>query len=151
MLLRFGFLLAASASLFAQPGIPNGDFENGAPGTLPAPWFVPTAFQHYQVSWTSEGCQQGKGCVDLTPGPASGNNPGNIMQMFDAAPYRGKLVRYRAAVNVASGAHAGLWFRIDRPGGRMGFFDNMQARPITTAGRWEYFEIAGFVHADAQM
>jgi len=46
-LLRFGFLLAVSASLFAQPGIPNGDFENGAPGTLPAPWFVPAAFQHW--------------------------------------------------------------------------------------------------------
>jgi len=31
----------------------------------------------------------------------------------------------------------------------MGFFDNMMARPIMTQGDWQYFEIDGFVHAEA--
>ena len=39
--------------------------------------------------------------------------------------------------------------RVDRPGGTMGFFDNMMARPIMTQGDWQYFEIDGFVHAEA--
>jgi hypothetical protein len=32
----------------------------------------------------------------------------------------------------------------------MGFVDNMMARPIMTQGAWQYFEIDGVVHADAE-
>ena len=72
------------------------------------------------------------------------------MQTFDAAPYAGKLIRYRAAVNVEKGGHAGLWLRVDLPGGAMGFFDNMMSRPIVTNGAWQYFEIDGFVDRAAE-
>ena len=30
-----------------------------------------------------------------------------------------------------------MWLRVDRPGGVMGFFDNMMARPIMTQGAWQ--------------
>ena len=72
------------------------------------------------------------------------------MQMFDATPYRGKQIRYHAAVSVAAGGRAGLWLRVDRLGGTMGFFDNMMSRPIMTQGEWQYFEVNGFVHPDAE-
>ena len=130
--------LALGASLHAQ-GFANADFEKGTAGAVPEGWFVPTAFAAYQATWVAEGCQQGKGCAEIAPGPNAGATPGNLMQMFDAAAYRGKQIRYRAAVNVAPGARAGLWLRIDRPGGTMGFFDNMASRPIMTQGTWAIF------------
>lgn len=142
---RFVLLLAVSTGLFAQTGPVNPDFEKGSPGSVPDGWFV----TGYDSSWTTEGCLQGKACAQIVPKAYPGAPPGNLMQMFGAAPYRGKLIRYRAAVNVEKGGRAGLWLRVDRPGGVMGFFDNMQARPIMTAGTWQYFEIDGFVHADA--
>ncbi|MGD0776542.1 MAG: S41 family peptidase [Candidatus Solibacter sp.] len=143
-------LLALGAPLYAQSVFTNPDFEKGSPGAVPEGWFVPTAFAAWHAAWSGEACRQGKGCVDIAPGPDAGAAPGNLMQMFDAAPYRGKLVRYRAAVNVAAGARAAMWLRIDRPGGTMGFFDNMASRPIMTQGEWQYFDIDGFVHPDAE-
>jgi len=141
--------LALVASLHAQSGFANPDFEKGSPGTVPEGWFVPQEFQDYRAAWVGEGCVQGKGCAEIAPLPNAGTNSGNLMQMFDAAPYLGKLIRYRAAVNVAIGGHAGLWLRVDRPGGT-GFFDNMMSRPIMTYGNWRYFEIDGFVDRDAE-
>jgi hypothetical protein len=143
-------LLALAASLHAQGAFANPDFEKGSPGAVPESWLVPTAFAAYQATWASEGCKQGKGCSEIAPGPNAGAAPGNLMQIFDAAPYRGKQIRYRAAVSVAEGGRAGLWLRVDRPGGRMGFFDNMKSRPIMTQGEWQYFDINGFVHPDAE-
>jgi hypothetical protein len=142
-------LFLLPAAFWAQSGPLNAGFEQGSPGELPEKWFVPPAFQHYPAAWATEGCAQGKGCVEFHPGPDSGSHPGNLMQSFDAATFRGKLVRYRAAVKTSGGAYAGLWLRVDRPGGVMGFFDNMMARPIRTGGNWQYFEIDGFVHSDA--
>ena len=146
---RLVLLLAVSTGLSAQTGPVNPDFEKGSPGSVPDGWFVPAAFTGYDASWTTEGCHQGKACAQIVPKADPGAAPGNLMQMFDATPYRGKLIRYRAAVNVENGGRAGLWLRVDRPGGVMGFFDNMQNRPIVTAGSWQYFDIDGFVHADA--
>ena len=150
MWFRVMVLLALAAALDAQSVFTNPDFEKGSLGAVPEGWFVPSAFASWQAVWVGEGCRQGKGCAEIAPGPNAGANPGNLMQMFDAAPYRGKQIRYRAAVNVAAGGRAGLWLRVDRPGGTMGFFDNMMSRPIMTQGDWQYFEIDGFVHADAE-
>ncbi len=147
---RVMVLLAWTASLHAQGGFANPDFEKGSAGAAPEGWFVPPAFKDYQAVWVGEGCRQGKGCAEISPLPSAGAAPGNLMQMFDAKPYRGTQIRYRAAVNVAAGGHAGLWLRVDRPGGTVGFFDNMYSRPIVTRGTWQYFEIDGFVDRDAE-
>jgi hypothetical protein len=150
MWLRGIIMLAFVASLRAQSGFANPNFEKGSAGAVPEGWFVPPAFKDYAATWVTEGCRQGKGCAEIAPPPNAGLSPGNLMQTFDAAPYLGKQIRYRAAVNVAPGGRAGLWLRVDRPGGAMGFFDNMMSRPIMTQGTWQYFEIDGFVDRDAQ-
>jgi hypothetical protein len=124
-------------------------FAVGSHGSAAEGWFVPPGFEHYQVSWIDFPFAESRGCVVLKPGPCSGANPGNVMQTLDATPLRDKLVRYKAAVNTAPGATARLWLRVDRPGGQLGFFENMSARHIATDGTWDYFEIDGFVHADA--
>jgi C-terminal processing protease CtpA/Prc len=69
--------------------------------------------------------------------------------VLDAGAYRGKLIRYRAAVRVTEGGRAGLWLRVDRPNQTMGFFDNMSARPIVMLQDWQDFDINGFVDDDA--
>jgi hypothetical protein len=79
------------------------------------------------------------------------------MQKVDAAPYRGKRVRFRAAVrtqieNEQGTAH--LWLRVDLPQekGRPGsaFFDNMFNRPIDNKN-WDHYEIIGDVAENAEV
>lgn len=78
---------------------------------------------------------------------------GNLMCNFRALPYRGKKLRFRAMVRFAGvGAESTthMWMRIDRANNAgMGFFDNMQNRPIT-ANAWRPYEITGPVANDAE-
>lgn len=144
-----------SVAPFAQAQAPapqNLDFEQGELGQLPPGWFCPTA--GYKAELTDQKPKQGQQCVHLfrqkdaqQPAPF-----GNLMQSVDATPYRGKTVRFRAAVRVIGEQptdRAQLWLRIDRPNRQMGFFDNMDDRPIENA-TWQYYEIVGDVADDAE-
>ena len=74
------------------------------------------------------------------------------MQSFDATPYRGRRIRFRAAVRAdvaGAGNRAQLWLRVDRKGANTGFFDNMQDRPIVEAS-WRDYQIVGDVAEDAE-
>jgi hypothetical protein len=78
----------------------------------------------------------------------SGPGPGGALtQTFDAAPWRGQAVRLRATIRVEGGGAAKLILRVDRPGGELGFFDNMGDRPIH-AGEWATYSIEGEVAPD---
>lgn len=144
----------AALSLFAAPNPApvNLDFESGSEGEVPPGWFSPTTQFGYTAALTTDRPQQGKQSVKLTGAPAPDARMafGNVMQHVDAAAYRGKRVRLRGAVRVEGvGASAGLWLRVDRAQKQMGFFDNMQDRPIRSSA-WAYYEIAGDVAADAE-
>lgn len=140
-------LVAAASTLTGQTvGLANGGFEKGSPGAIPAAWQVTTG----SAAVVTDGCREGAACVQVMPGPGSdAAAPGILLQSVDAAAYRGKLVRFRAAVRVTNGGRAGLWLRVDRADRKVGFFDNMSARPILAQQDWQYFEINGFVDADA--
>jgi hypothetical protein len=61
-------------------------------------------------------------------------------------------VRLRAAVRAevdGDGSQAQLWMRVDLAGSGMGFFDNMNDRPIR-AGKWQTYEIVGEVAPTAE-
>lgn len=138
----------------------NGDMETlDAQGKL-AGWFVPKTLVDagYEIGPTAEGAFAGKRAarIDSRAVKPGGNLFGNLIQSIDATPWRGKHVRFRAAVAVPEGGGEGraqLWLRVDRApvGGapRMGFFDNMGDRPITSAA-WSSYEIVGDVAEDAQ-
>ena len=79
---------------------------------------------------------------------APSNAFGTITRCLDAAPYRGKPIKLRAAAKVAAG-QGQLWLRVDKQSGNMGFFDNMGDRPAVS-NQWNYYEIKGTVDADAQ-
>ncbi|HYG61285.1 MAG TPA: S41 family peptidase [Thermoanaerobaculia bacterium] len=157
----FPFLLwCLSAFLAAQPGEPprhaapvNLGFEQGDPGQTPPGWKVPEAAKAAGYTAAIDAGQAASGARSaLLSGPAvDPRSFGNLMQSVDAAPYRGQRVRYRAAVRIQSetGGWANLWLRIDRPGGALGFLDNMQERPITSA-EWASYEIVADVAPDAE-
>jgi hypothetical protein len=112
------------------------------PGLLlaQAEWTVPAEFRAAGYNR-----QNGDRGFALTgPGPR-----GAMTQTLDAAPYRGAAVRLRAAVRVEGGGAAQLLLRIDRASGELGFFDNMEDRPIRAAV-WTVYELTGEVAADAK-
>lgn len=81
--------------------------------------------------------------------PTGGPGFGSISQTLDAAPYRGLVVRFRAAVRTQETSdRVGLWMRVDRASGRGGFFDNMSDRSIRSED-WEFYDIVGRVAGDA--
>ncbi len=76
---------------------------------------------------------------------------GTVAQEIAAGALRGKQVRLRAWVRaeVTAGGRAQLGLRVDRAGGRPGFFDNMADRPIRDPA-WRLYEIKGEVAPDAE-
>src|SRR5690349_19594132 len=125
------------------PGIPanpqNLGFSAGEVGRVPPGWFVSTP--GYSARLTEEEQSPGKRAVEISFVEQQQAQFGNLMQTFDATAYRGKQVRFRAAVRVAGASPtdaAQLWFRVDRKPGVMGFFDNMGNRPIRSRD-WQYF------------
>jgi hypothetical protein len=142
-------LLSATSLCAGQTPPENLDFEHSRPGDVPPGWVVPTT--DYRVVVTEQNPAQGRFCAELASGDKQTSPFGNLMRTIDAEPYRGKRVRLRAAVRVeAEGVtdRAQLWFRVDRPDKRMGFFDNMSNRPIRE-GTWDHYEITGDVAPDA--
>ena len=74
-----------------------------------------------------------------------------MTQTFDATPYRGRFVCYRAAVRHIDKVHgdAHLWMRVDRAEARRGFFSSKADRPIKST-EWEQYQIVGYVAPDAK-
>jgi C-terminal processing protease CtpA/Prc len=141
----------ARSATVQQPA--NLDFEQGAVGQVPTGWHAPT-LATFAVELTEENPKSGKRAAlirSVAGATAASPEFGNLMQSFAAQPFRGRRVRFRAAVRMEAsepGARAQLWMRVDRGENRMGFFDNMDDRPITS-GEWRYYEIIGDVDEDA--
>jgi hypothetical protein len=144
----------------AETGLPtilqNDGLEDGESGQIPPGWFMPTNCTQdgYSLRTSDDQPLVGKHCAVVSRN--SREEPtsfGNMTQGISAEKYRGKRIRFRAAVRtelVDASNRAQLWFRVDRPNQQTGFFDNMGNRPIT-AKEWKHYEIVGDVAADAQM
>jgi len=76
---------------------------------------------------------------------------GTILQAVDPGGLRGRRVRLRARVRaeMKPSGKLQLGLRVDRPGGQLGFLDNMADRPIHTTD-WRTIEIQGDVAPDAE-
>ena len=142
----------------ALRGVANPDFEQGAVGQPPPGWFVPppVTAAGYSATLSSENPKSGRQCVLLAGGPnvkAGGNAFGNIMQALDATPYRGKRIHFHASLRLQAaspGDQARIWLRVDRAGGVMGLFDNMNDHPLMVSDKvWHDCDIVGDVEADA--
>ncbi len=81
----------------------------------------------------------------------AGMGAGVLTQGMEAKSLRGKDIKLIAAVRTkmkGAGQQAQLWLRVDREGGTIGFFDNMNDRPVR-AEEWRQYEILGKVDSDA--
>lgn len=100
---------------------------------------------------------QSSALIDSTQSSDAAQRPfANLMQTLNAEPFRGKRVRFRAAVRteeLKDDAAAQLWFRVDRESAsgqrETGAFDNMQDRPIKSPA-WQDYEIVLQVNDDAE-
>ncbi len=76
----------------------------------------------------------------------------HFTQKIDIQQYSGKKFKLEASVKVSSAqnvnTNARLWARIDKMGGGVGFFDNMQDNPIVDTN-WKTYTITGTVDANA--
>jgi hypothetical protein len=153
----FGAAVAQEPKPKAAPATPqapvNLGFEEGKLGKVPAGWFFPPicADDGYKLAISEEKPFAGKRCAVLSrTADTDAAAFGNILQSVDASGYRGKRVRFKAAVrtNLVGEAKTQLWFRVDRAGDQSGFFDNMGDRPIT-AKEWKHYEIVGDIADDA--
>ncbi|MCG8406557.1 MAG: S41 family peptidase [Phycisphaerales bacterium] len=145
-------LLGCTAALAAQDVALKFDFEDNEIGGVPDNWVVPEASAAgFNVKVAEGDAAEGEQYIQLHSELHPRRSPfGNVMQSEDAAPFRGKMIRFRAAVraDVFGYNSAQLWLRVDRPNKQMGFFDNMRDRPITS-NKWKYYEIVGLVDEDA--
>jgi hypothetical protein len=67
---------------------------------------------------------------------------GTLMQTFKAGEYCNQRLRYSALVKAEDVEEwAGLWMRVDGPGGRMLAFDNMQNRSLKGTTDWQRYEV----------
>lgn len=146
---------ALPGTLQGQSGLRNGDFAAGGKGAPPPGWVLPSICREagFELEIARAGPDGSKCAVLRRPAAAAAASAqfGNCTQVVDAAPFRGRRVRFRAAVRMRPEGEgkAQLWFRVDRTGGQMGFFDNMGDRPIQ-ADRWRHYEIVGDVADDAR-
>jgi len=149
----FVWVLLAVVCLTAGtlPAQINLDFKEGQLGDVPKAWVLATP-KGYSAKLTDQCSQPQSRCAVLRwEGQETPESFGNLLQAFDATPYRNKSVRFRASVRVDSppDTRAQLWFRVDRAKQQIGFFDNMANRPILSP-RWASYEIVGDIDPDAE-
>lgn len=121
---------AQDARADARSGDLEYRFEVGEPGDAAPQWMVPTP--GWAAALTADAAAEGEQSMVLEQHAATDAPFGNVMRVFDAAPYRGKRVRLSAKV-LAEGEPVGramMWLRADLNDGTMGAFDNMGDRPI---------------------
>jgi C-terminal processing protease CtpA/Prc len=124
---------------------------------------TPPSLTGYQpISWQHQGYGQGnpqspyhsqrthRPATTLTQA-ATGSRFGTLTKGLNATPYRGRLFRYVATVRNAqpNQAPGALWARVDLDKREMGFFDNMNDRPILR-GEWAEYTISGRIDQRAE-
>lgn len=149
---------ATSSFIYAQVEFPdeltNGGLEQWAGENRPIGWMFGSQ-KGGVLSRESEDVLEGERSarIDTTVSKQGRGDFSNLSMRLEGQPFRGKRVRFRAAVRIdeiTDGGRAQLWFRVDRESEKplAGAFDNMQDRPIT-GSQWDHYEIVLDVDEDA--
>lgn len=118
----------------------------------PKNWFhAGSQPKDYEMSVDRQIAHGGKASASLKCVAAHPSGFGTLMQTFKADTYRGQRVRLIGYVRADKVADwAGLWMRVDGPGGVVLAFDNMQDRAIKATSDWQPYDIVLDVPASAQ-
>lgn len=145
-------LIFVSGPAFAWQAPVNLDFEQGQAGQAPPGWTVPSDSTGFSAQVSSEKPEGGKASGVLAGAGGKPDAAGNLIQSVDAAPYRGKRIRFRAAVRAepeSPGGRSRIWIGLDRPGsGSGGRYD--VTSPIATPD-WKHYEVMAEVPEDTRM
>jgi hypothetical protein len=148
----FTLLLVALLQGQMQRTYENLDFSSGNIGEMPPGWNLgPLNTPEYAARIVAApSCNATSRCGELKS-VGIGTGRSFLFQNFDAAPYREKLIRFRAAVRteLAAGSHANLLVRVHRTDNSTSFYNDMSDRPITS-GTWAFYEIKGLTDKDAR-
>jgi hypothetical protein len=144
-----------SCTQIVSSGFVNLDFETGEAGETPKGWLAAATEDGFRAVLTTSQPHSGTYCAEIrwpTNQVSSKGEFANLMQSIDAGPYRNKRIEIRAAIRVSTNRPGGcgmMWFRVDRPDGRLGAFDNMHDRPVRSS-IWQNYTITADVAHDAQ-
>ena len=162
LLLALGAALSASHASaqrsFAGPVPSNPTFEAGRVGKAPPDWWL-SAQGSCSCKVIEGDAFQGNRAAFLDSSNSEFHEQSQLSQTIDARPWRGKRLKYCAAVkSVEVGGGVGspiwwLWCKVERPrdaDGKMqqGATDMGRPRPIKNSS-WEIYEIVLDVAADA--
>ncbi len=127
-----------SLEVLNEDGMPTGWFSNANTGT------------GYEAEIDRETQTDGAQSIHLFSVDDAEAAFGNIAQSIDATAYRGHRLRLTASAKAGASAsqHTGLWFRVDKADGSIGFFDNMRDRPISE-NEWQTYTVEGTVDPSA--
>jgi C-terminal processing protease CtpA/Prc len=152
-------MIATSATVPSRlPESPNLDFEQGPTGRLPVGWSARGALlRGFRVVVTEERPHGGHVCVEIRRDSVTFGSLGDrgaISRKIDATPYRGHRIRLAGWLRFVPHpsmpllGSARLWVRVDRRGGRRGFYDELGAHPVRSS-EWTPARIVGEVAPDA--
>jgi hypothetical protein len=141
----------------ALPGPVNLRFDKDDPGKAPSHgWFVP-AMENTTGSLAvtrRKGCRNNAGCAVLIAPATAPDSPGQLIQSFSAAAYRGKKIRVTAWVKVEAGApgdHAQVYLHVTGLNRRQGLYKEKDLpADLTNVPGWTSCYIEGIVDKDAQ-
>ncbi len=133
----------------------NLNFEIGTKGSMPLGWTLPLfAYQKgYLAELTTDNPKSGSKCLELRHFSDSTDVLGSVMQSIDAVPYRGRTVRFRAAVRAEIDGPKGsaqLWMRVHLKNDCSGFENYGEQNPVVI-NDWHYYEITGKIDKDADI
>jgi C-terminal processing protease CtpA/Prc len=118
---------------------------------------MPSIKNGFTATLTEENPKQGKQCVviarELKGKSLSGmSDQGKLTQSFDAAPFRGKRVRFAVAARTdlqGYYAQGQVLVKVSRKGSLPSFYDDLADRPILDKG-WREYEIRGEIAPNAE-
>lgn len=116
---RFLLLILLATPLLAEGPLPapvNLSFEAGAPGALPSGWTVSPPAESTVAETMTEGCPEGVRCARLVR-KDTGAGYSAMVEVVRADPYRGKRIRLRGMLRMASGTgRTILYLQVNRSG-----------------------------------
>ncbi|NOJ98245.1 AraC family transcriptional regulator [Corallococcus coralloides] len=138
---------AAPASSGGMPAAPDATRTK-----LPLGWYVTeSAPQHYEAGVDESSPCEGTRSAFLSSRTQATDSFGTFMQAFSAQDFRGKRLRFSAAVRHQDvKGWAGLWMRVEGPDPKQPLaFDNMQSRALVGTHGCKRYDVVLDVPAEA--
>lgn len=151
---RFLLLLGGLAASASSQTPRSLDLTLGTLGAMPAGWQLTTSTAWAATTVETDAAKGERAlCLRRLPEHPEAVDPaGVVLRMLPTevvAAYRNRRVTLEAELRVAGKGQAQLWLRVDRPGDRVGGFDNMHDRPIL-GDHWQRARIELEVDGDAE-